>query len=186
MSLKPPSLWIEQRGRQHRVYWRNGVPGLPTRSYVPFYGREEAGRFGGMASLLGLDTARRVVATEDPQEAAALLEAALAERGLAPVDPGPAAAPLVPAGPPLSVAPAGAPIDPRLNGVTFRNLWQTFLDRQHHVEEGTRSRPPAPAPPPGSGPPRSAGIGRRAAPGRRRRARRRPARPAPSATRRRG
>ena len=23
MSLKPPSLWIEQRGRQHRVYWRN-------------------------------------------------------------------------------------------------------------------------------------------------------------------
>ena len=34
MSLTPPSLWIEQRGLQHRVYWRNGVPGQPTRSYV--------------------------------------------------------------------------------------------------------------------------------------------------------
>ena len=34
MSLKPPSLWIEQRGLQHRVYWRN-TPGLglPARSY---------------------------------------------------------------------------------------------------------------------------------------------------------
>jgi hypothetical protein len=34
MSLKPPALWIEQRGRQHRVYSRN-TPGLglPVRSY---------------------------------------------------------------------------------------------------------------------------------------------------------
>jgi hypothetical protein len=39
MSLKPRSLWIEQRGRQRRVYWRNAAPGLPARSYVPFYVR---------------------------------------------------------------------------------------------------------------------------------------------------
>ncbi|HEY0403889.1 MAG TPA: hypothetical protein VGD09_17870, partial [Blastococcus sp.] len=31
MSLKPPSLWIEQRGQQHLVYWRNTLPGLPAR-----------------------------------------------------------------------------------------------------------------------------------------------------------
>ncbi len=45
MSLKPPSLWIEQRGLQHRVYWRNRVPGEPAaRSYLPFYERVGAPR----------------------------------------------------------------------------------------------------------------------------------------------
>jgi integrase len=133
MSLKPPSLWIEQRGKQHRVYWRNSDAGLPARSYLPFYGRDAAEHFVGSAALLGLHTARQVFTTEDPQAAAALVQAALAERGLAPVDSGPA---LAPAGPlPQSAAPA----DPRLTGVTFRKLWHSFLDRQHHVEEGTRS-----------------------------------------------
>ena len=42
MSLKPPSLWIEQRGHQHRVFWRNTDAGLPARSYLPFYGRDVA------------------------------------------------------------------------------------------------------------------------------------------------
>jgi hypothetical protein len=133
MSLKPPSLWIEKRGHQHRVYWRNSLPGLPARSYLPFYGRAEAERFVGMADLLGLDTSRQVLDTDDPQAAAALLQAALATRGLAPADPAPALARLAPAGPPLSAAPS----DPRLTGVPFRTLWQTFLDRQHNVEEGT-------------------------------------------------
>jgi hypothetical protein len=33
MSLKPPSLWIEERGRQFRVYRRNTRDlGLPARS----------------------------------------------------------------------------------------------------------------------------------------------------------
>ncbi len=72
MSLKPPSLWIEQRGRQHRVYWRNTVPGLRARPYLPFYVRAEAERFIVMAGLLGLDTASQVATTEDPQAAAAL------------------------------------------------------------------------------------------------------------------
>jgi hypothetical protein len=133
MSLKPPSLWIEKRGQQHLVYWRNTVPGLPARSFLPFYGREAADHFVGSAALLGLDIARQVFTTEDPHAAAALVQAALVERGLAPVDSGPA---LVPAGPlPQSAAPG----DPRLTGVTFRKLWHTFLDRQHHVEEGNRA-----------------------------------------------
>ena len=68
MALKPPSLWIEKRGHQHRVYWRNTVSGLPARSYVPFYGRAEAEQFVGMAGLglLGLHTARQVLDTDDP------------------------------------------------------------------------------------------------------------------------
>ena len=49
MSLEPPSLWIEPRGRQHRVYWRNGVHRLLARSYVAFYGRAEAEQFITMA-----------------------------------------------------------------------------------------------------------------------------------------
>jgi hypothetical protein len=79
MTLKPPTLWIEQRGLQHRVYWRNTGAGLPARSYLPFYVRDEAEQFVGMAGLLGLDTARRVLAAGDPQSATALVHAALAE-----------------------------------------------------------------------------------------------------------
>jgi integrase len=135
MSLKPPSLWIEQRGLQHRVYWRNGVAGLPARSYVPFYGRAEAEQFVGMAGLLGLDTARQVLEADDPHTATVLLQEALAQRSLAPADR--ATAPLAPAGSPLSAGPAGAPSDPRLTGVTFRRLWQTFLDRHRNIAEGT-------------------------------------------------
>jgi hypothetical protein len=88
-----------------------------------------------MAGLLGLDTAPQVLDTDDPLEATALLQAALVQRGLAPAERQPA--PLAPAGSPVSAPPSGAPADPRLTGVTFRKLWQTFLDRQHHVEEGT-------------------------------------------------
>src|SRR5206468_2648411 len=102
---------------QHRVYWRNSLPGLPARSYLPFYGRAEAEQFVCMAGLLGIDTSRQVLETDDPQAAAALLQAALATQGLAPGDPRPAPAPLAPAGaPPLSAALS----DPRLTGVTFR------------------------------------------------------------------
>jgi hypothetical protein len=71
-------MWIERRGRQHRVYWRNNDAGLPARSYLPFYGRDEAERFVGMAGRLGLAPARQVLDTEDPQAAAALIQAALA------------------------------------------------------------------------------------------------------------
>jgi hypothetical protein len=123
MSRKAPSLWIEQRGHQYRVYWRNGVPGLRARPYLPFYVRAEAERFIVMAGLLGLDTARQVATTEDPQAAAALLQAALTERGLAPADPAPEPLPPAPAGPPPLFT---APADPRLTGVTFEELWTRF------------------------------------------------------------
>lgn len=140
MSLKPPSLWIEQRGRQHRVYWRNNGAGLPARSYLPFYMRDEAAQFVVMAGLIGLDTARQVTTTEDPEEATALLQAALSECGLVPS--APESAPAAPATataelPATTAAPAGAADGPRRTEVTFRRLWEVFLDRQRHIAEGT-------------------------------------------------
>jgi hypothetical protein len=79
MSLKPPSLWIEKRGRQHRVYWRNAPGlGLPARSYQRFYSSADAQQFIGMAAFLGLDTARQVMATEDVAARRELLDTALA------------------------------------------------------------------------------------------------------------
>jgi hypothetical protein len=62
MSLEPPSTWIEPRGRQQRVYWRNPrIPGLPARSSLPFYSRDDSEQFTSVAGLLGMDTARRVL-----------------------------------------------------------------------------------------------------------------------------
>ncbi|MGY1686450.1 hypothetical protein ACI8AK_12755 [Geodermatophilus sp. SYSU D00867] len=139
MSLKPASPWIEKRGRQHRVYWRH-TPGrgLPARSYQRCHSPADAQQFIDMAAYFGLDTARQVMATEDKVARWALLDAALAERGLVPADPVPRPAPqvppAVPAGPPPLLA---APADPRLTGVTFDELWARFLTRIRYVDEGT-------------------------------------------------
>lgn len=114
MSLKPPNLWIEQRGLQHRVYWRTAVPGLPTRSSLRFYGRAEAEQFVGMPRPPGLDTARKCstpTIREQPR-------CCCRKRW-------PSGTSRPPTGrrrrsrPPMSAAPAGAPVDPRLPGVTF-------------------------------------------------------------------
>jgi hypothetical protein len=139
MSLKPPSLWIEKRGRQNRVYWRNppGL-GLAARSYQRFYSRADAEQFVSMAAYFGLETARQVTATEDVAARRALLDTALAERGLMPADPAPVPGPVMPLVP---AAPAhlGKPANPRLTGVSFRQLWTTFLERQRHLRKGTRT-----------------------------------------------
>ncbi|TKJ18290.1 hypothetical protein A6V29_11865 [Blastococcus sp. CCUG 61487] len=78
-------MWIEKRGRQHRVYWRNPAGlGLPARSYQRLDSRGDAEQFIGMAAHFGLDTARRVVATPDKAERRELLAAAQAEQAPAP------------------------------------------------------------------------------------------------------
>jgi hypothetical protein len=42
-SQSAPSMWIENRGRQFRVYWRNPpVLGLSARSYQRLYSRGDA------------------------------------------------------------------------------------------------------------------------------------------------
>ena len=86
MALKPPSLRIEKRGRQHRVYWRKHARARPARPVLPgrFYSSRDAEPFIGMAGFLGLEIARQVMAAEDVAARRALLETALTERGLAP------------------------------------------------------------------------------------------------------
>lgn len=137
MSLKPPSMWIEKRGRQHRVYWRNAPGlGLPARSYQRLDSRGDAEQFIGMAAHFGLETARQVMATPDASARRELLAAAQAERAPAPA--GPATTPHLAAAftPPVAV---GMPAGSRLTGVTFRTLWTTFLERHRHVRKGTRT-----------------------------------------------
>jgi hypothetical protein len=46
-------MWLEKRGRQDRVYWRNTAGlGLPARSYQPFYSQADPEQFIGMAAFL--------------------------------------------------------------------------------------------------------------------------------------
>lgn len=138
MSLKPPSLWIEKRGRQFLVYWRNPEGCLPARSCQRgLYTRADAEKFIIMAGHLGLDTTRHVMAANDRATRHARIAAALAERAPGPAGPAvvsPLRAPGLPTAAP--VAPP-TPDDRHRTGVTFATLWQTFLDRQHHLEEGT-------------------------------------------------
>jgi hypothetical protein len=43
-------MWIEMRGRQHRVYYRNPLPEKPNnRDSVAFYAEDDARRFITMA-----------------------------------------------------------------------------------------------------------------------------------------
>ncbi|MGY1827604.1 tyrosine-type recombinase/integrase [Blastococcus sp. SYSU DS0541] len=129
-------MWIEKRGRQHRVYWRNPAGlGLPARSYQRLESRGDAEQFIGMAAHFGLDTARQVMATPDASARRELLAAAQAEQAPAPAGVA-AAGPLITPG--VRAATAAAPDDPRLSGVSFRTLWTTFLDRHRHVRKGTR------------------------------------------------
>ena len=58
------------------MYWRAAVPSLPTRCYVPFYGRAEAEQFVGMASLLGPGHGPPGARRRHSQIAATLFEAA--------------------------------------------------------------------------------------------------------------
>lgn len=136
MSTTTPSFWIELRGRQHRVYWRNRTPGLPARSYEPLKTRADAEDFVHLAGYLGLDTAREALRAADEESRRALIAAALVQRTPAPAAARPAAVAAAVPGVFLASRPT-APDDRRLTGVSFRKLWQTFLDRQHHIEEGT-------------------------------------------------
>jgi hypothetical protein len=133
-------MWIDVRGRQHRVYYRNPLPEKPkNRDQVAFFAEDDARRFIVLAGQLGLATALAVTNEPDEVAATAIIARALATR--APL-PG-----LVHAGAPTAVAPApasaGQPTearDPRVVGVTFDELWARFLTKIRHVDEGTHKR----------------------------------------------
>jgi integrase len=77
------------------------------------------------------------MATEDVAARRALLDAALAERGLVPAGPAPLSVPELPPTPAAAARLFTPPADPRLTGVTFDELWTLFLARTRHVDEGT-------------------------------------------------
>jgi hypothetical protein len=124
-------MWIEQRGRQHRVYYRTGLSS-PARAFEPFGTRDQAEAFIQLAratSLAGAMSYARNPSAYALRELFGLPPLAAAavapQRSLA--DPGPAPAP--------PAAPSGP--EAHLVGLTFAQLWARFLEAQRHLEETT-------------------------------------------------
>jgi integrase len=119
-------MWIETRGRQHRVYWRTGLPS-PKKAFEPFPSRDAAELFIDLARRSGtLSGALGYVRDPRPDTLRELL-------GLAPLS-APAEQP--PVGAPATAG-AGAPCGPVGFGVTFERLWERFLAEQRHLEGTT-------------------------------------------------
>jgi len=127
-------MWIEKRGRQHRVYYRNPLPEKPSnRDNVAFYAEADARGFIDLAGQLGLATALAVTNEPDEDAATAIIARALEARAprtglLRAGSPAPATA---------QEATPGATADPRTVGMTFEELWARFLTKIRHVDEGT-------------------------------------------------
>jgi hypothetical protein len=74
-------MWIDLRGRQHRVYYRNPLPEKPNnRDYVAFFAEDDARKFIALAGQLGLATALAVTNEPDEVAATAIVARALATR----------------------------------------------------------------------------------------------------------
>jgi integrase len=125
-------MWIELKGRQHRVYWRTNLPTpSPAKAYEAFASAEDARSFIGFARWVGLPAARQYLADPSPEAMAALvntptLSAATADQ---PTADGTSAV----IAPPLP----GTGSDPAVTGVLFDQLWSKFMNTQRHLEEGT-------------------------------------------------
>lgn len=117
-------MWIETRGRQHRVYWRTGQAS-PKKTFEPFASRDAAELFVDLARRAGsLSGALEYVRDPRPETLRKLL-------GMAPL-PTPAQTP-APCTPEVAPAPPGVPTA----GVTFAVLWERFLQAQRHLEGTT-------------------------------------------------
>jgi integrase len=117
-------MWIETRGRQHRVYWSTGQAS-PKKTFGPFASRDAAELFVDLARRAGsLSGALEYV--RDPR-----LETLRKLLGMAPL-PAPAQIP-APCTPEVAPAPPGVPTA----GVTFAVLWERFLQAQRHLEGTT-------------------------------------------------
>jgi hypothetical protein len=89
-------MWIEKRGRQHRVYYRNPLPEKPkNRDNVVFYAAADARGLIDLAGQLGLATALAVTSEPDQDAATAIIARALEARAprSASAQPPPAARP---------------------------------------------------------------------------------------------
>lgn len=125
-------MWIEQRGRQHRVYFRPGLAS-PKKAFEKFITRDDAERFIELAQLITLGGARRAIADPTGEVLRALL-------GLPTASVASPATSLALAAPAAQTPCATAhPVnDPRLVGVTFADLWTRYMREQRHLEEDTR------------------------------------------------
>ena len=124
-------MWIEQRGQQHRVYWRNQNETGPKRSFQPFPTRDHAELFRQLARTSSLSGA--LAWLHNPSEEV-LLE--LLGRGPKPAPQDTSTATRAVVGVVPSTAGVGDRYDARV-GVTFAHLWQRFLDVQRHLEGTT-------------------------------------------------
>jgi hypothetical protein len=53
-------MWIDLRGNQHRVYYRNPLPENPrNRDYLAFHSEDDARKFIALVDVLGMDTPLR-------------------------------------------------------------------------------------------------------------------------------
>lgn len=123
-------MWIEKRGQQHRVYWRNRSQDGPRRPYEPFGTQAQAETFMTLARASSLPGALEYLQNPTPEgllrllgkpvrPAAAPSTTDLAVTGITPPPPG-----------------AGARLEARVD-VTFEHLWRSFLKQQRHLEETT-------------------------------------------------
>lgn len=132
-------MWIEIKGKQHRVYWRTGLPvPAPARSYEAFTDRTDAEKFVELIRLVGLDVAQAVLQNPSAPAQAELV----GRRTTAPrpdyIPPlAPCAGNAFAQHPPMAAGSQLTTVQALPTGVTFEVLWERFMERQRHLEEGT-------------------------------------------------
>lgn len=121
-------MWIEVKGRQHRVYWRTNLPSpSPKKMYEKFASRDDARSFIDFAGWVGLSKARAYMADPTPETFATVTAGATSTVTV------PMPEPLV-----RPEAHASEALTAQLLvGVSFSELWSRFLEGQRHNEEGT-------------------------------------------------
>jgi integrase len=125
-------MWIEKRGRQHRVYYRTRATTGPKKAFEPFGTREQAEAFIKLAQASNLPGALAYV--RDPRPDALL--ALLGRVPIASGDPSTSTATLAVTGTGVPPADAMDRFSPAV-GVTFDRVWEAFLKAQRHLEETT-------------------------------------------------
>lgn len=123
-------MWIEPRGRQHRVYWRTGLA-APKKAFEPFASREKAELFIKLARMSSLEGALAFV--RDPAPDPDALRVLLGQP--------PATAEPRPAEPAIVGVTGADPdaldrVDARV-GVTFKELWDRYVAQQRQLEGST-------------------------------------------------
>lgn len=130
-------MWIEKRGRQYRVYWRNHRPDGPMKSFEPFANTEQAQTFIELARLTDLAFALAYVRDPSPEALAAAFAMPAAATGREAVYAPPVAtAEAAVAG----ITPASASTLDQYSpavGLTFDALWARFLEQLRHLEGTT-------------------------------------------------